>query len=138
MTNQFARRNMWDSEYRPEQMFVIDFLSKAKPIWVIKAEYPVKDLKIDGKPWRNCTLDIAIPKEKIAIRINGGYHFTSASQRNKDELQKEALKQAGWIVIDFDVHMMPSLFKKKKNEETVKLAVMEIENRLERESFWKN
>lgn len=120
------RSNMTESEYRQEQMFVRDFLNTIHPEWVIKLEYRVRELKIDGKPYRQCVLDIAIRKHKIAIRLNGGYHFASDRQRTKDEFQKEALEQAGWKVIDFDHYKMPNLFKKKKNIETIKLAKEEI------------
>jgi len=120
------RRNMTESEYRQEQLFVRDFLSSLHPNWIIKVEYPVRNLKLDGKPYRKCVLDIAIPKSKIAVRLNGGYHFSSGRQSIKDEFQKEALHQAGWIVVDFDYYKMPNLFKKKKKKETIKLAEEEI------------
>lgn len=118
---------MWDSSHRPEQMFARDFLAVYYDTWKIKTEYRVSNLKLDGKPYKSCTLDIAVlePK-KIAIRLNGGYHFSSSLQRTKDEFQKEALIQAGWIVVDFDHHKMPNLFKKKKDEETIKFAKLEI------------
>jgi len=127
MGNEFARKNMWDSDYRPEQLFARDFLAIFYPNWKIKTEYPVRDLKLDGEPYRKCVLDIAVlePK-KIAIRLNGGYHFSSEVQRTKDEYQKEALRQAGWVVIDFNHYEMPNLFKKKKNKETIKFAKLEI------------
>ena len=120
------RRNMTESEYRPEQLFVRDFLADTHPFWKVRSEYKVRGLKIDGKPYRKCILDIAIPKDKIAIRLNGGYHFASDRQRIKDEFQKDALEQAGWKVYDFDDHKMPNLFKKKKKVETIKLAKEEI------------
>lgn len=128
MGNSFARRNMWDSDYRPEQLFTRDFLAKLHPDWVIRTEYPVRNLTLDGEKRPSCTLDLAIPSEKIAIRLNGGYHFASARQELKDELQKECLIQAGWIVWDFDDYKMINLFKKKKSEKTVKLAEQEIED----------
>jgi len=126
MTNDFMRRNMSESSYRPEQIFVRDFLATIHPKWVIKSEYKVSGLKLDGKPYRRCVLDIAVRKLKLAIRLNGGYHFSSSRQSTKDEFQKEALEQAGWKVLDFDYHKMPNLFKKKKNIETIKLAEKEI------------
>lgn len=126
MVNEFMRRNMSESEYRQEQMFVRDFLVKIHPKWKIKLEHKVSGLKLDGKPYRRCILDIAVKDTKLAIRLNGGYHFSSSRQRTKDEFQKEALRQAGWKVIDFDYHKMPNLFKKKKNIETIKLAEKEI------------
>ena len=130
MTNQFMRKNVWDNEYRPEQMFARDYLAELNEKWTIKTEYPVLGLTIDGKQWRKCVLDIAIMDPKIAVRLNGGYHFASGVQRNKDEFQKEALIQAGWVVVDFDSFMMPNLFKKKKNDETVKLAKEEMRKQL--------
>ena len=120
------RSNMTESEYRKEQIFVRDFLATIHPKWAIKLEYKIRGLKLDGKPYRRCVLDIAVQKPKLAIRLNGGYHFSSDRQRTKDEFQKEALEQAGWKVIDFDHHKMPNLFKKKKNIETIKLAEKEI------------
>lgn len=124
MGNDFARRNMWDTDYRPEQQFARDFLAIWHPNLSLNLEYGVKNLKIDDKSYRKCRLDIAIPKEMIAIRLNGGYH--RGQQSIKDEFQKVALQQAGWVVIDFDFYKMPNLFKKKKSEETVKLAKEEI------------
>ena len=126
MTNDFMRRNMTESEYRQEQLFVRDFLSKIHPEWVIMLEHKISGLKVDGKPYRRCILDIAIQSTRVAIRLNGGYHFASSRQETKDEFQKESLEQAGWKVIDFDHHKMPNLFKKKKNIETIKLAEEEI------------
>jgi hypothetical protein len=117
---------MWDNEYRPEQKFVRDFLANLYPKWIIKQEFPVNNLSIDGKPAKYCTLDIAMPKEMIAVRLNGGYHFASGRQRNKDEFQREALEQAGWWVWDFDHFKMINLFSKDWDEETVKLAEVEI------------
>ncbi len=134
MANNFARRNMWDSDYRQEQIFTRDFLAKLYPEWEIKQEYPVKNLTIDGKRARPCILDIAVPKEMIAIRLNGEYHFTSGRQQLKDEFQKEALQQAGWDVLDFDCFKMINLFKKNKKEETVKLAEGEILKQLGKHS----
>lgn len=126
MGNDFARRNMVDTEYRPEQRFTRDFLFKLHPEWAIKLELPVNKLTIDGKPARPCILDIAVTNEKIAIRLNGGYHHVSDRQQTKDFYQKEALIQAGWRVLDFNDYDMPNTWKKKKNEETVKLAEEEI------------
>ena len=117
---------MWDSDYRSEQLLVRDYLASLHPEWKIKTEYVVSNLSIDGEPYKSCKPDIAIPEKNIVIRVNGMYHYTSDRQRNKDAFQKEALEQAGWMVIDFDCRVMDNLFKKKKNEETVKLAKEEI------------
>ena len=115
MNKDFARKGMWDSEYRPEQIFVRDYIASENITLKINLEYPIRDLKIDGKPYRKCILDIAIPEKKVAIRLNGGYHHVSSRQQLKDELQKEALEQLGWKVVDFDSYRMPHLFKAKYN-----------------------
>lgn len=86
----------------------------------------ITNLTIDGKPWRQCTLDIAVLNKKVAIRLNGEYHHVSGNRQNKDEYQAIALEQAGWVVVDFNNRTMPNLFKSKKNEQTVKLAEEEI------------
>ncbi len=130
MGNEFARKNMWDSEYRPEQLFTRDYIMKKHPSLDVKLEYPQSKLELDGKPYRKCILDIAIPSRKIAIRLNGGYHFSSSRQGLKDEFQKEALSQAGWNVIDFDSHKMPNLFKQKYNGKTIESVEEEIESML--------
>lgn len=127
MVNRFIRENMSESEYRPEQRFTRDYLAKKYRYFEIKSEFSVSNLKIDGKPTRSCILDLAIPEEKMAIRLNGGYHFSSDRQVNKDEFQKIALEQAGWYVIDLNHYMMPNLFNKKTDEETVKLAEKELD-----------
>lgn len=126
MVSDFIRKNMWDSGHRPEQLFTRNFLAQLQPTWKIKSEYRISNLTIDGAKARMCVLDIAVPQHKIAIRLNGGYHFSSDKQIGKDEFQREALEQAGWRVIDLDHHMMPNLFKKKKSNETVKLAEEEL------------
>jgi len=130
MSKDFARKGMWDSDYRPEQIFVRDYLASTNLTWKIVLEYPVKNLKIDGKPYRKCILDIAVPENKLGIRLNGGYHHVSSRQQLKDELQKEALQQIGWKIVDFDSYKMPYLFKTKYNEKTVKLVIEEIKNEL--------
>lgn len=124
--NDWMRKNVWDSDYRPEQLFVRDYLAELHPDWIIKTEYGVSGLSIDGRPHPSCKPDIAVPAENLIIRLNGMYHYTSDGQRNKDEYQKIALEQAGWTVIDFDCRKMENLFKKKKNEETIKLAREEV------------
>lgn len=127
MANDFARKNMWDSSYRPEQMFVRDYLNKKYPNTIIKLEYTVNGLTVDGKPYRKCILDIAVPSKKIAIRLNGGYHHISSRQQTKDEYQKYALEESGWKVLDFDDYKMPYLFKAKYNDKTLKLVEQEVE-----------
>lgn len=122
---------MWDNSHRPEQLFTRDFLKQLFPNSIIETEYPINNLKIDGKPYRRCILDIAIKDKKWAIRLNGEYH-NGKTQTIKDEYQKIALEQAGWKVIDFDYFMMPNLFKKKKNDKVIVLAKEEINNILEK------
>lgn len=127
MGNDFARKNMWDNSYRPEQIFVRDYLSQKYPDVKIKLEHTVSNLTLDGKPYRKCILDIAILDKKIAIRLNGGYHHVSSRQQTKDEFQKDSLEEAGWTVLDFDSYKMPNLFKSKYNDKTLKLVTDEIE-----------
>lgn len=124
MGNDFARRNMWDDSFRPEQQFARDFLAVSHSEISFIPEYGINNLKIDDKSYRKCRLDLANIKNMIAIRLNGGYH--TGQQKIKDEFQKIALQQAGWVVVDFDFYKMPNLFKKNKKEETVKLAQEEI------------
>lgn len=130
MVNSFITKNMVDTDYRPEQIFARDYIAEKYPDWIQKLEYKMYNLTLDDVKYRNCILDIAITNKKIAIRLNGGYHFSSGRQELKDELQKEALKQDGWRVVDFDHYKMPNLFKKKKNEETIKLAREEVDKYL--------
>ena len=130
MPNQFARKNMTQSDYRDEQFFVRDWLAEKYPDLIIKSEYRIDKLTLEGKPWRGCVLDIAIPSKKIAIRLNGGYHFNSTKQRSRDDFQLEALKEGGWTVFDLDHYKMGCLFKKKKNDETIKCAKLELEKHL--------
>lgn len=89
-------------------------------------EYPVHNLTIDGYPEPNTTLDIAIisGENKLAIRLNGGYHFDSIKQRRKDEFQKMALEESGWRVVDFNEDDMELLWDDKSNIEEVEEEVM--------------
>jgi len=128
--NSFATKNMWDSDYRPEQMFTLQYLADNNPKWIIKTEHLVTKLTLDGSKRPNATLDIAVTSpEKIAIRLNGAYHFVSARQELKDEFQKISLEQAGWEVVDLDHHMLPYLFRVKKtsSDKTLKLAIEELD-----------
>jgi len=126
MGNDYARRNMWDSDYRKEQLLTRDILTELHPKLTIKTEFFIKNLTLDGKPYRSCKPDIAITAERIVIRINGMYHYTSSRQIDKDFYQKKALEQAGWKVIDFDCRKMENLFKSHWTEKTLKLAKQEI------------
>ena len=72
MSKDFARKGMWDSEYRPEQIFVRDFLAVENITLKINLEYPIRNLKIDGKPYRKCILDIAIPEKKVEYDLTVG------------------------------------------------------------------
>ena len=128
--NSFATKNMWDSAHRPEQLFTVSYLADLNPKWTIKTEHLVTNLTLDGAKRPNATLDIAVTSpEKIAIRMNGAYHFISARQELKDEFQKLSLEQAGWKVVDLDHHMLPYLFKVKKtsSDKTFKLATEELD-----------
>ncbi len=128
--NSFATKNMWDSAHRPEQTFTLYYLADKYPDWTIKTEYLVSKLTLDGDPRPNATLDIAvISPKKIAIRMNGAYHFVSARQELKDEFQKICLEQAGWEVVDLDHHMLPYLFKVKKtsSDTTLNKATEELD-----------
>ena len=127
----------WDNSYRPEQYMIRDFLADRYPELDIKTELVLNKLTLDGKPYRGSKPDIAIVKEKIIIRINGMYHYTSSHQQLKDEFQKIALQQAGWYVIDFDCRIMNNLFKHNKSEKTFKLATAEIEFELAKHKFFK-
>lgn len=129
--NDFARKGMWDSAHRPEQMFTLNYLADNNPDWTIKTEFLVTKLTMDGSPRPNATLDIAVLSPiRIAIRLNGGYHFSSGRQGLKDEFQKISLEQAGWRVVDLNSYMLPSLFKVKKtsSDKTLKLATEELDS----------
>lgn len=130
MANDFARKNMWDDSYRPEQIFTRDYIGEYYPELKVKLEYRVSNLTLDGKPYRGSVLDIAIPEKMIGIRLNGGYHHVSSRQQLKDELQKEALKQAGWTIVDFNDYKMPNLFKGKYSDKNIKLVENEIKDTL--------
>lgn len=139
MSKSIINSKDWDDSYRPEQYFTRDVLSEKYPSLVIKTEFQVKNLTLDGKPYRNCKPDITIPEKKIIIRINGMYHYTSSRQQLKDEFQKKALEQAGWYVIDFDCRKMETLFKLKRSstEITLKLALEEVEFELDKHETFK-
>lgn len=126
MGNSYARRNMWDSDYRPEQLLTRDILNELYPKLTIKLEFFIENLTLDGKPYRSSKPDIVISSKKIIIRLNGMYHYTSARQADKDFYQRNALEQAGWEVIDFDCRKMENLYKNHWTEKTFKLAREEI------------
>src|SRR3990170_4924621 len=84
---------------------------------LVKQEYVVKNLKIDGASAPNCVLDIAIPSEKIAIRLMGAIHQASKKRGIKDWYQKEALGQAKWAVYDFYADKFPNLWNPKRSHE---------------------
>ncbi|BAU95790.1 hypothetical protein N24_1528 [Corynebacterium suranareeae] len=44
-------------------------------------------------------LDLADPMWQVALEYNGGWHYTS-KQREKDSYRKNALKNAGWDVLE--------------------------------------
>jgi len=113
-------RNMGEqgnTEYRREQVRCARILRDRLGVALVKQEYVVKNLKIDGASAPNCVLDIAIPSEKIAIRLMGAIHQASKKRGIKDWYQKEALGQAKWAVYDFYADKFPNLWNPKRSHE---------------------
>lgn len=113
-------RNMGEqgnTEYRREQVRCARILRDRLGISAVRQEYIVKNLKIDGYSAPNCILDIAIPSEKIAVRLMGKIHQTSRKRDAKDWYQKEALAQAKWAVYDFYEENFPNLWNPKRSYE---------------------
>jgi len=129
-------RNMGDqdnTEYRREQVRCARILRDRLGNNAIRQEYVVRNLKIDGASAPNCVLDIAIPKEKIAIRMMGGIHDKSKKRGIKDWYQKEALAQAKWAVYDFHADEFPNLWKPKRSHEVDMASKEEVLRAL---GFW--
>ena len=101
-------------DYRPEQMRCKKILENFLHV-SIDTEYRVTNLTIDGYKTKDAILDIAIPKKKLAIRMNGGIHKATKRARDHDENQKYALEEAGWKVIDFFEDEFPLLWDTKKD-----------------------
>jgi len=129
-------RNMGEqgnTEYRREQVRCARILRDKFGYNMIRQEYTVKNLKIDGASAPNCILDVAIPKEKIAIRMMGGIHDKSKKRGVKDWYQREALDQAGWAVYDFKEDEFPNLWKPKRSHEVDMASKEEVLKAL---GFW--
>jgi len=129
-------RNMGEqgnTEYRREQVRCARILRDRLGSNAIRLEYVVKNLKIDGASAPNCILDIAIPKEKIAIRLMGGIHDKSKKRGLKDWYQKEALAEAKWAVYDFHADEFPNLWNPKRSHEIDMASKEEVLKAL---GFW--
>jgi len=126
-----------NTEYRPEQMRAEKILSDVFVPEYVFTEYKVRQLEIDKMPTHMAILDLAIVvprtvsrRKNRAIRLMGGIHLSSETQRKKDSWQKVALIEADWEVIDFWEDKMPNLWSKKRSEETDKLARDEVLKRI--------
>jgi len=112
-------RNMGEQQntaYRREQVRCARILRDRLGVALVKQEYVIKNLKIDGYSAPNAVLDIAIPSEKIAIRLMGEIH-NKKKRSIKDWYQKEALAQAKWAVYDFYKDDFPNLWNPKRSHE---------------------
>ena len=136
MGTNWIQRNMGEQgnkEYRREQVRCARILRDKLGNNEIRQEYTVRNLKIDGASAPNCTLDVAIPREKIAIRMMGGIHKKSKKIDLKDWYQGEALAQAGWTVYDFYEDDFPSLWKNKRSPDEDQASKEEVLKAL---GFW--
>ena len=126
-------RNMGEqgnTEYRREQVRCAKILRDKLGVKNVRQEYILRNLKIDGARAPNCILDIAIPKEKLAIRLMGKIHDVSKKRGIKDWYQGESLIQAGWTVYDFHEDDFPNLWKAKRSQEVDKASKEEVLNAL--------
>jgi len=129
-------RNMGEqgnTEYRREQVRCARILRDRLGNGAIRQEYTLRNLKIDGARAPNAILDIAIPKEKMAIRMMGKIHDKSKKINLKDWYQREALIQAGWAVYDFHEDDFPNLWKPKRSAEVDQASKEEVLKAL---GFW--
>ncbi len=129
-------RNMGEqgnTEYRREQVRCARILRDRLGNGAIRQEYTLRNLKIDGARAPNAILDIAIPKEKMAIRMMGKIHDKSKKINLKDWYQREALIQAGWVVYDFHEDDFPNLWKPKRSQEVDQASKEEVLKAL---GFW--
>lgn len=129
-------RNMGEqgnTEYRREQVRCARILRDRLGNGAIRQEYTLRNLKIDGSRAPNAILDIAIPKEKMAIRMMGKIHDKSKKINLKDWYQREALIQAGWVVYDFHEDDFPNLWKPKRSQEVDQASKEEVLKAL---GFW--
>ncbi len=129
-------RNMGEqgnTEYRREQVRCARILRDKLGNSAVRQEYTLRNLKIDGARAPNAILDIAIPKEKMAIRMMGKIHDKSKKINLKDWYQREALIQAGWVVYDFHEDDFPNLWKSKRGAEVDQASKEEVLKAL---GFW--
>jgi len=122
-------RNMGEqqnTEYRREQVRCARILRDKLGNNQVKQEYTLRNLKIDGERAPNCILDIAIPKEKMAVRLMGKIHDKSKKRGVKDWYQQESLIQAGWAVYDFHEDDFPNLWKPKRGHEVDQASKEEV------------
>jgi len=129
-------RNMGEqgnTEYRREQVRCARILRDRLGNSAVRQEYTLRNLKIDGARAPNAILDIAIPKEKMAIRMMGKIHDKSKKINLKDWYQREALIQAGWVVYDFHEDDFPNLWKPKRGAEVDQVSKEEVLKAL---GFW--
>ena len=109
-------------EYRPEQIRLVNALREYFSKQDVYQEYRVNNLMVEGTKVPHCVLDVAVMipgKQKIAIRINGEYHFASEKQRSKDYWQRMALEEKGWKVLDFDKHYMEWMWEDINSKEII-------------------
>ncbi len=129
-------RNMGEqgnTEYRREQVRCARILRDRLGNNAVRQEYTLKNLQIDGERAPNAILDLAIPKEKIAIRMMGKIHDKSKKINLKDWYQREALIQAKWAVYDFHEDDFPNLWKPKRGAEVDQASKEEVLKAL---GFW--
>jgi len=115
-----------NTEYRREQVRCARILRDRLGNSAVRQEYTLRNLKIDGARAPNAILDIAIPKEKMAIRLMGKIHDKSKKINLKDWYQGEALIQAGWAVYDFHEDEFPNLWKSKRGAEVDQASKEEV------------
>ena len=129
-------RNMGEqgnTEYRREQVRCARILRDRLGNDAVRQEYTLRNLQIDGERAPNAILDLAIPKEKIAIRMMGKIHDKSKKINLKDWYQREALIQAKWAVYDFHEDDFPNLWKPKRGAEVDQASKEEVLKAL---GFW--
>jgi very-short-patch-repair endonuclease len=129
-------RNMGEqgnTEYRREQVRCARILRDRLGNNAVRQEYTLRNLKIDGERAPNAILDLAIPKEKMAIRMMGKIHDKSKKVNLKDWYQREALIQEGWVVYDFHEDDFPNLWKPKRSHEVDQASKEEVLKAL---GFW--
>ncbi len=129
-------RNMGEqgnTEYRREQVRCARILRDRLGNNAVRQEYTLRNLKIDGERAPNAILDLAIPKEKMAIRMMGKIHDKSKKINLKDWYQREALIQAKWAVYDFHEDDFPNLWKSKRSQEVDQASKEEVLKAL---GFW--